>query len=514
MLRFATLAVSFAVLAGSLEAQSLQQSILGGSVPGTLEMRAGPSIPIGAFGVVFVSLQQTSIPLAVLDPADPRSLGVGLELGAVSQFGLATGAGTFDAVPLAIPNDPSFIDGALVFQSTFIPGLTYFIGELSRVEVVRFGPAGQFRDRGTFMSGARAFFPSIKLSDGRVMFPGGGSGALLAQLPTNVVDVYDERTDALTANPFTMIESRSLHTATELFDGRVFIVGGVDAANDPVASTEFFDPVTGTFTPGPNMAIARMAHTATALRDGRVLIAGGIADMNQPNSQLDPIYTSQATTEIFNPFTNQIVPGPNMSAERTAHGAIGLPDGRVLLAGGVGYEPVIFIGNLPRIEDTSDVFDPVTNQITAGPRLSSKRATFTLADLGGGRFLASGGIDDLDLINQGTPTNSAEIYDVSTNRWTPTGSMAAARGLHSVHPIGGGRFLHIGGADGSVLAPVSLASTEIYDANTGTFSPGPALPQPLSAHGSYVDAHGQIHILGGANNGVPAVTQQTLWYYP
>lgn len=495
------------------EAQVFRQSIQGGSVPGQVTMRAGPSIPAGAFGVVFISLQTISIPLFPLDPSDPRSLSVGLELGSLNRFGLPMGGGVWDAPSLGIPNDPSFFDGALYFQSTFIPGRQFFIGDLSAVSAVRFGPSGQFRDRGQIMSSARAFVPGIELPDGRGMILGGGSGGLLAQLATSQVDFYDPVTDTYDGSQF-MINARSLHTATVLVDGRIFICGGVDQSNDPSASTEIYDPATGNFSVGPTMAVERMGHTATQLNDGRVLIAGGLQNLNQPTSQLDPIFSSQATTEIYDPFAGTIVPGPMMREERAAHLDILLDDGRVLLCGGVGFRPVIFIGNLPTIEQTCDIFDPVTNQITAGPDMMSRRAAGSIVEVAPGRHLLAGGIDDLDLISQGTPTATAEIFDEATGTWQSTGSMAAARALHRAHPIGGGRFVHIGGNDGSVLAPNSLSSCEIYDVATGSFSAAASLPQPLSAYGSYVTSQGTIHLFGGSNNQMPGVVTSTLWYFP
>ena len=42
-----------------------------------------------------------------------------------------------------------------------------------------------------------------------------------------------------------------------------------------VATTEIFDPATGTFTSGPSMSVARAGHSATLFANGRVFIAGG-----------------------------------------------------------------------------------------------------------------------------------------------------------------------------------------------------------------------------------------------
>jgi hypothetical protein len=65
-------------------------------------------------------------------------------------------------------------------------------------------------------------------------------------------------------------------TATALPDGRLLVTGGVNGAHSQtVATTEFFDPATGHWSPGPTMLQARFAHGAVLLADGQVLLAGG-----------------------------------------------------------------------------------------------------------------------------------------------------------------------------------------------------------------------------------------------
>ena len=92
------------------------------------------------------------------------------------------------------------------------------------------------------------------------MVAGGGAGQLLAQVATAQVDIYNEITDSFQVGLF-MTSARSLHTATTLLDGRVMFVGGVDVANNPTNSVEFFDPAQGVFVVGPPMGVsANGAH--------------------------------------------------------------------------------------------------------------------------------------------------------------------------------------------------------------------------------------------------------------
>ncbi|HVM64277.1 MAG TPA: kelch repeat-containing protein, partial [Acidimicrobiales bacterium] len=134
-----------------------------------------------------------------------------------------------------------------------------------------------------------------------------------------------------------MTVPRTGHTATLLDDGRVLIVGGStytgeDAGGDaygsqygsqdwPVyASAELFDPVTSEFSLTGWLAVPRTGHTATLQADGRVLIAGGAGD--------------DTSTEFYDPATGTFSPG-----EAQAVAGIALPGGRELLLDATGTPP-------------------------------------------------------------------------------------------------------------------------------------------------------------------------------
>ena len=76
------------------------------------------------------------------------------------------------------------------------------------------------------------------------------------------------------------VEGRWKHSATSLPNGKVLIAGGQEDENSsvseqPLASAELYDPVTGTFVVTGSMMAARVGHAATLLGSGNVLIVGG-----------------------------------------------------------------------------------------------------------------------------------------------------------------------------------------------------------------------------------------------
>ena len=72
-----------------------------------------------------------------------------------------------------------------------------------------------------------------------------------------------------------MTDSRYLHTASVLPNGKVLVAGGSLSAS--WRSTELYDPATGTWTPTGNMTAIRSEHTASVLPNGKVLVAGGLS---------------------------------------------------------------------------------------------------------------------------------------------------------------------------------------------------------------------------------------------
>ena len=108
----------------------------------------------------------------------------------------------------------------------------------------------------------------------------------------------------------------------------------------------------------------RVGHTVTALKDGRILIIGGgtfvagkTGDFTAP-SDLDAILDS---IEIFDPKTGEFAYFEGaMQNPRAFHAATLLPDGKVLVSGGITE-----IGGSKEALATLQIFDPVSNSFAA-----------------------------------------------------------------------------------------------------------------------------------------------------
>lgn len=156
----------------------------------------------------------------------------------------------------------------------------FFTGDMDEVRVFRFAPGG--------------FSPDDLLYFNRP--PTATSGAR----PNTFHD---------TGSLFT---ERRGHTATLLPNGKVLVAGGVSGAF--LASAEWFDPATGTWTPTGPLGTARVNHTATLLSNGKVLIAGG---ENLRELGADPL----ASAELYDPATGTWTPTGSLGTSRYAHTA-------------------------------------------------------------------------------------------------------------------------------------------------------------------------------------------------
>ncbi len=182
-----------------------------------------------------------------------------------------------------------------------------------------------------------------------------------------------------------MAVARSRHTATCLLDGRVLVVGGITA--EAFRTAELYDPATDSWTPAGSLSRTRSEHVAVRLLDGRVLVAGA--------NWADP------TAELYDLTTNSWTPTGSMNVGRNDFTATLLPDGRVLVVGGQGHDCC------PNILDSAELYDPAAGTWTLTGSLRVRRWRHTATLLPNGTVLVAGGISDGSI---GRPSG-AEIYE-------------------------------------------------------------------------------------------------------
>ena len=96
----------------------------------------------------------------------------------------------------------------------------------------------------------------------------------------------------------------------------------------PVSGAAAMAPTTNSgWVPTGNLNTARAGHTATLLPDGKVLVAGGIANNSDPLNFLD-------SAELYDPALNTWSSAGGLNSGHYSQTATLLPNGKVLVAGG------------------------------------------------------------------------------------------------------------------------------------------------------------------------------------
>ena len=213
-------------------------------------------------------------------------------------------------------------------------------------------------------------------------------------------------------------------------------------------------------------------HTATLLPNGKVLVVGG-----NGNPRIAELYDPASGTWTAT--------GRPMIRDHVEHTATLLPDGRVLVAGGP-----------PNGRDngspTAELYDPSTGSWTVTGNMVRVRLGHTATLLPDGRVLVAGGTSE----GNSKSTASAEVYDPGSGSWTATGDMVALRiGGWTATPLTDGMVLVVGGfrsgGDGM------LASAELFDPSTGTWTAAPNMDTPLANQTATLLPDGRVLVAGG-----------------
>jgi hypothetical protein len=246
------------------------------------------------------------------------------------------------------------------------------------------------------------------------------------------------------------------------------------------------------------MAAARTHHTATLLQNGMVLIVGG-SQVGTP------------TAEIYDPAAGTFSKTKNMPAMRAGHTATLLSDGDVLIVGGQDNADG---QNKDDALATAELYHPATNSFTATGSMSVPRTGHTATLLPDGKVLVAGGAAVTafgigQMVIGITGQASAEIYDPESGTFTPTGSMSAGRLGHTATLLSDGTVLLAGGfkdwvtgkPGGPWVGYESYDTADLYDPATGSFTASELMNTGRFWHTATLSPDGRVLLTGGIGGG-------------
>ncbi|CAK0864277.1 unnamed protein product [Prorocentrum cordatum] len=177
-----------------------------------------------------------------------------------------------------------------------------------------------------------------------------------------------------------------------------------------------------------------------------------------------------------------------------------LPDGRLMVSGGYDER-----GSVLGVLASSEVFDPVRQAwAPAGGQLQRPRFGHGSAVLSGKVYAVGGcalrsrsGAPPGDDVRE--TLRDCEVYDLGEQAWSSIPSLCVARGGARLVVLDAHRLAAVGGCDDVFGRPEMLASVEVYDTGSGTWTvlqEQLSVPRTTSAAAA-LDEH-RIIIMGGA----------------
>jgi hypothetical protein len=290
---------------------------------------------------------------------------------------------------------------------------------------------------------------SVLLPNGKILSAAGDSTSPISQL-------YDPATNTWSDGP-SISSTRTAGTGTLLPTGRVMVAGGSPDGTLLYDSVDLYDLGPGAWSPGTSLAVARASASTTPLPSGGALIAGGENAGGVLGSTLR--LSPQGSVSAAAP----------MRGARKNHAAALLPDGRVVVAGGVDTSGTTLA--------SAELYDPSTDTWVAATPLGNARFGHTATALPNGRVLVVGGA-----------TTYCELYDARTDQWLPAAPLAPARSGHRAVLLPNGRVLVTGGG------PLPAA---VYDPSVDSWSAGASLNVSRAQHSATVLLSGKVLLAGG-----------------
>jgi N-acetylneuraminic acid mutarotase len=244
-----------------------------------------------------------------------------------------------------------------------------------------------------------------------------------------------------------------------------------------------------------NLTTPRQQHTATLLTDGRVLLVGGLHCTEAEGCIM------LSSTNLYDPQRRRWSSAEDTSVARVGHETVLLPNGQVLVAGGDECDRE----GICNRSASAELFDPASGSWTPTGSLAVPRAGYSLSVLESGQVLAAGGQTCAPDFTQCVVTASAELYDPDSGAWSPAGDMTAPQASHTATVLSDGDVLIAGGFTCDEFGGDchAVSTTQRYDPDTNMWFAAAELASARFGHTATLLGDGRVLVAGGSAGGNP-----------
>ena len=285
---------------------------------------------------------------------------------------------------------------------------------------------------------------SIKVAD-----PAPASWGLFRHLKGSTPAALMVGASASTSGTLTMSSKRVYHTATQIPDGRIVIIGGSGAAGEVFPQTiDLFDPLTERFTvAATKLPVPRISHQAVLMNDGRIALIGGGGSDN---------------IDIYDPIADTLTENVMVfEHERREFTALAVGNGKILIFGGYNNDT----GQPMQSPKMIDTLTWTQKILSTDPNLN--RRSFGFTKLKNGKVVFSGGVGGAYVVTNTSPQDVI-VFDPTTETFQTVGAMQEPRRGHTMLELPDGTLGIYGGGVGWTTG----ASTETFDISTSVSAYG------------------------------------------
>ncbi len=303
---------------------------------------------------------------------------------------------------------------------------------------------------GPTMTSSRALHLAVRLNDDRVLLIGGtnSAGVVLGSC-----ELYDPATNSFTATgsmatPRVLHAACRMADGRVMVAGGTSTVmpDVVAALGATQSSVEIYNPATGTWSGANAIGGLRLAPALTLLSNSQVMVSGGV----QVSVFLGLPIAAASTTAVqrWNPATGTWTAGANMAQARAGHhyNQVTLLDGRVLMSGGVNVPSLTGATTAAPIAG-AELYSPASNT-WATVNMPTARALHSANRLADGRVVACGGTQGTLLAP--VPIANVDVFNPAANSWTPAPALLGPRASHAGELLPDGTLVLFGGQNATV----------------------------------------------------------------